>query len=226
MKSYIICLSNIESSLLSAQRLQSQLEQFDMQSELFEGSYGDITKKQYESIGRKCHPWGFKGPELPYPEDYKIELSTPGVIGCFDSHYRLWKLCADLDEPIIVFEDDADIVRPFISVNWDEVLSLVFSHNKKMQKYIDYLENPTGIPAASNYKQSSMPGNAGYAIKPVAARKLVDCYENTFLPADNAINQHVVKIQIHNYMMGKAVPRVPTAGKSSLIRTNFWENRN
>ena len=49
-------------------------------------------------------------------------------------------------------------------------------------------------------------------------------YKNSFLPADNAINQHVVNIQIHNYMMGKAVPREKTGSKSSLIRTKFWSN--
>lgn len=224
MKSYIIHLSKIESSLKSALRLKSQLDNFNMESELFEGSYGNTKKEEYDKIGRKCHPWGFKGPDHVYSEEFKEELSSPGIIGCFDSHYRLWEKCVELDSPIIVFEDDADIIRPFIKVKWDSVLSLVFSHTKKMEKYKGYLENPTGEAYAAEYAQSSMPGNAGYAIKPSAAKLLVDFYKNSFLPADNAINQHIVKIQIHNYMMGKAVPRDPVHGKSSLIRTRFWQS--
>lgn len=222
MKSFIICLSQIESSLNSAKRLQAELEEVSIIAELFEGSYGNIIQKEYELKKRKCHPWGFKGPDLIYPEDYRKELSTPGVMGCFDSHYRLWKKCVELNEPIMIFEDDAHIIRPFYPVEFDSVLSLVSSHAKKMRKYTEYLTNPSGEPQACDYYQASMPGNAGYAIKPEAAKKLVNTYSKSFLPADNAINQHVVKIQIHNYMMGQAKPRSLVDGKSSLIRTNFW----
>jgi GR25 family glycosyltransferase involved in LPS biosynthesis len=92
-----------------------------------------------------------------------------------------------------------------------------------MRKYWQYLLTPEGEPIAADYFQSSMPGNSGYLIKPHSAKILVEEYKNSFLPADNAINQHLVKIQIHSYMMGKAEDRNPTAGKSSLIRTHFWD---
>jgi hypothetical protein len=65
-----------------------------------------------------------------------------------------------------------------------------------------------------------MPGCCGYAIKPHAAKILVDTYNKTYLPADNAINQQLVKIQIHNNIMGKAL--VKQDGKKSLTRTTFW----
>lgn len=222
MKSFIIHLSKIESSKNSALRLQKELSFFNIDAELFEGSYGDITKKKYMENERHHHPWTFKGPEYLLSEYTKDKQSIPGVVGCFDSHYRLWEHCIKLKEPIMIFEDDAHIVRNYIPVEFDHVLSLVFSHSKKMSKYIEYLDNPSGIPKAADYKPSSMPGAAGYAIKPNAAKKLVTQYKYSFLPADNAINQHVVKIQIHNYMMGKAIPREKIANKSSLIRTNFW----
>lgn len=224
MKAYIIHLSKIESSLNSALRLQTQLNNFKIKSELFEGSYGNVTKQQYEETGRVHHPWTFKGPNALLPEDFKQKQSTPGVIGCFDSHYRLWQKCAELDKPIMIFEDDANVIRSYIPVEFKDVLSLVFSHKKKMSKYIEYLESPCGVPAACPYRPASMPGNAGYAIKPHAAKILIEVYKNTFLPADNAINQHHVKIQIHNYMMGKAVPRDKIGNKSSLVRTKIWNN--
>lgn len=69
-----------------------------------------------------------------------------------------------------------------------------------------------------------MPGTPGYAIKPAAAKKLVDMYKNTWLPSDNAINLYVVMIQVHNHIMGRALVR--DDGKKSLVRGkgNFWGN--
>jgi hypothetical protein len=67
-----------------------------------------------------------------------------------------------------------------------------------------------------------MPGCCGYAIKPAAAKKLVDTYRATYLPADNAINQHQVCIQIHSHVMGIAL--IKKDGKKSLTRTTFWND--
>lgn len=206
-------------------QLQQQLSSYGIENELFEGSYGNVTKTAYAAQGRSCHHWGIKGPEVPLDNSYREVLSTPGVIGCFDSHYRLWEKCVNINQPIIIFEDDAVLERTYYPVEWIDVLSLASSHSKKMGKYIQYLNNPSGEPIAKDYGQSSMPGNAGYAIKPHAARKLINEYKHSFLPADNAINQHIVRIQIHSHMMGRAQPRDETDGKSSLVRTKIWDTK-
>lgn len=221
MKSYIIHLSKIESSLTSALRVKAQLDSFNMDNELFEGSYGNEIKDYYSNIGRKLHPWSFKGPTAAFTEEHRNAGASAGVMGCFDSHYRLWTKCVDLDEPILIFEDDVMLIRPFLPVEWIDVLSVAFSHSKKMIRYQHFLDDPSGKPKAEVYKQSSMPGNGGYAIHPHAAKILVDTYANTFLPADNAINQHHVKIQIHNYMMGRALSK--HEGNISTIRTHLWD---
>jgi GR25 family glycosyltransferase involved in LPS biosynthesis len=224
MKSFIIHLSKIDSSLTSALAVKSTLDKFNMNAELFEGSYGSAIKEQYIKNNRRWHSWGFKGRDKPFSEDDRTSLwGIPGEMGCFDSHYRLWQQCIELNEPILIFEDDVELVRPYIPVEWDDVLSVAFSHTKKMAKYQHYLDNPIGDPCAANYSQSSMPGNGGYAIKPHAAKILVNEYKNTYLPADNAINQHLIKIQIHSYMMGKA--RSKHEGNISLIRTKIWDNK-
>jgi len=222
MKAFIICLSKIEPSYKSGIRLQKELTSFGINAQLFEGSYGNVIKDVYMKNKRMHHPWTFKGPEKPVSEEWKLEQSTPGVIGCFDSHYRLWEKCVELDEPIMIFEDDARVIREYMPVEFDDVLSLVFSHEKKMRQYIHLLDSPSGVPEALPYKPASMPGAAGYIIKPHAAKIIVDEFYNSFLPADNAINQHLIKIQIHSYMMGKAIDRDKTDNKSSLIRTQYW----
>ena len=63
----------------------------------------------------------------------------------------------------------------------------------------------------------SLPGAVGYALKPHAAQKLVECYAQDMLPADTAINQYVVRLQTHNYIMGRAA--IDVDGKSSLTDT-------
>lgn len=217
IQAYIIYLPKYENSIKAANNLKTKLLRYNNNIEinLFEGTYGDTAHQDFIKRDRKVHPWGIKG---PIPAHIERTYYTPGIMGCFDSHYRLWGKCVELDEPIMIFEDDADIIRPYYDVEFEDVLSLVFSHGKKMAKYIDYLENCSGEPKAEFYKQTSMPGNAGYYIKPHAAKILVDEYANTFLPADNAINQKLIKIQIHNYMMGKAIPREPFLGRTSLIK--------
>lgn len=222
MKTFIIHLSRIESSHKSALDVKESLEKVGINAELFEGSYGDEARQIYLQNERFCHPWGLKGPGRPLSQEYRDECLIPGIIGCFDSHYRLWELCVELDEPIMIFEDDVIIYRPYYDIEWKDVLSVAFSHEKKMLKYQKYLDDPQGEYQAVHYGQSTMPGNGGYAIKPHAAKILVDEYKNSLLPADNAINQYLVKIQIHSHMMGRA--RSKSEGNISLIRTKTWNH--
>lgn len=221
MKSFIICLSKIESSYNNALELQKSLKEINIHAELFEGSYGAVIKEEYLKKGKKRHPWGLKGERRPFrEEDRNLENVAPGEIGCFDSHYRLWKICVESNEPFMIFEDDVKIYRQYYPIEWQDVLSIAFSHKSKMALYIDYLENPVGLPHAANYRQATMPGLGGYIIKPHAAKILVDTFKETFLPADNAIHQDLVKIQLHSYMIGRA--KTKQEGNVSLIKTAVW----
>lgn len=222
MKHFIICLSKIETSLNTALDLKSQLDSFRCSTELFEGTYGSDAVKIMEDEGRTIHPVGIKGPTAIDDENNRafLKMQSPGVKGCFYSHYRLWEKCVELDTPIVIWEDDIVLVREFKPVVWDDILVLALGHPTKSLKYMDYLENPSVVAEAKDYYQSSMPGCCGYAIKPHAAKILIDTYHKTYLPADNAINQQLVKIQIHNNIMGKAL--IKKDGKKSLTRTTFW----
>ena len=173
--------------------------------------------------GRLLHPFGIKGPsEDMTPTVPSGKVASPGVRGCFYSHYNLWKKCVEIDEPIIIWEDDIVLSRPFEPIDWEDVLVVALGHPTKSERYMQYLESPKGEPRVEEYHQSSMPGCCGYAIKPHAAKKLLKTYSNTYLPADNAINQYHVKIQIHSHVMGIAL--IKKDGKKSLTRTDFWES--
>jgi len=228
MKNFIISLSKIESSLTTATNLKMQLEAYGNYVELFEGTYGNDASKMMIEEGRTIHPWGIKGPPADgviQPVDPTLHWG-PGIQGCFYSHYRLWQKCVELNEPIAIWEDDIVLERNYFPIDWKDVLVLALGHPKKTDKYRHYYDAPEGEPKAAEYYQSSMPGCCGYAIKPHAAKKLLETYSKTYLPADNAINQYHVLIEIHNHVMGMALTKKD--GKKSLTnaKAGYWESFN
>lgn len=61
---------------------------------------------------------------------YHCQLTSEGAIGCYLSHYNLWKKCVELQKPILVMEDDvafsdpetlAEILSEVNSVMGDEI---------------------------------------------------------------------------------------------------------
>ena len=220
MKNFIICLSKIPASLETATNLKTQLEEFGAEAELFEGTYGNDAVEIMAAEQRTVHPQGIKG-TIDVSGPWAEKISNPGIKGCFLSHYRLWQKCVELNEPIAIWEDDVVLSIKFFSVDWEDVLVVALGHPNKSPKYMHLLESPEGEPRVLTYRNSSMPGCCGYAIKPHAAEKLIETYKKTFLPADNAINSSVVRIQIHNHIMGIAI----VEGKKSLTSSKAWRNK-
>lgn len=216
MKTFIIHLSKIASSLESAEKLKKDLMKINIDAELFEGTYGSDAENIFQEEGRVLHHRSFKG--VAPDEHYISKTNKPGVKGCFYSHYRLWKICVELNETICVFEDDVKIERELIPVDFKDVLIITLGA-RKSYRYESFLHSPVGIPAAQEYFNASMPGTCGYLIKPEAAKKLLLEYEKTFLPSDNAMNTMVVNLEIHNYLVGSA-----NLEKRSLTRSKgFWD---
>ena len=107
----------------------------------------------------------------------------------------------------------------------------IIVNDEKVAYYVEYmknpltqekLENPVDPPVAVKPKGKVMPGAVGYGLTPRGARKLTTYYEKTYLPADNAMNTMVVKLQCHNYLMGRAATE--SDGKISLTKTKMWRN--
>lgn len=215
-KTFIIHLSKISNSLESAEQLKKDLKKINIDAELFEGTYGNDAEEMFSNENRSVHPISFKGIEID--ERYENKAKRPGVMGCFYSHYRLWKKCVELNETICIFEDDVEIYRELIPVQFNDILVLSLG-GVKSKKYEHFLNNPTGNPKAEEYHNASMPGATGYLITPTGAKKLLETYNTTFLATDNAINVMVVDIKIHNYLVGKA-----NLDKKSLTKASkFWK---
>lgn len=216
MKAYVIGLSRIPSSNDSAHRVIADLKQFGIIAEFFEGTYGNDAESIFAKEDRALHHISFKG--NPIDDVYRASSMRPGVMGCFHSHYRLWVKCSLGKEPILIFEDDVIFERGFIPVPWQDVILLATGKTVHTNEfYANKLYNPTGDPQAVDFKGKVMPGAVGYGITPDGAKKLVNFYRNTFLPADNAMNMNVVNLQCHNYLMGRA-----DTDKKSLTKSNQW----
>lgn len=219
MKAFVIGLSRIATSIKSAEATLSVLKSYGIDACHWEGTYGNEAADIFAQEGRVLAEKSFKG--RPVDEDYKKACSRPGVMGCFHSHYRLWKHCLELNEPILIFEDDVIFERTFIPVEWKDVLLLATGKTVHTQDfYSEKLYKPSGTPAAVGFKGKVMPGAVGYGLTPTGATKLTEYYKTIYLPADNAMNARVVNLQCHNYLMGRAATDID--GKKSLTKTGMW----
>jgi hypothetical protein len=245
MKAFIIHLPEREHSIQYAEQMHKQLVSFGLDAHLHVGTNAEQAAANVAKDKRILYPFSIKNKEITNKElksfirpelwnqfefEYTwkinqrlrvgadaIKMSLPGVIGCFYSHYTLWRKCVELGEPIMIFEDDVKFYRGWQPVDWEGVLILSLGKNSFLnQPYQTYLENPSGPPQPMPWRQFSMPGASGYAIKPDAALGLIKFYKKYFYPADNAINKSIVILQIHNYIMGRNT--LPQEGNISMTR--------
>ena len=245
MKAYIIHLPEREHSISYATKMQQELLEFGLEAHLHVGTTSDQAVINVTKDKRTLYPFSIKSRELAKREikryiqpelwdEFEMnhtwtvhkrnlvgedqgKMSKPGVIGCFYSHYSLWKKCVELGEPIMIFEDDVKFYRGWTPVEWEGVLILSLGKTSFLKEpYKTYLEEPTGTPQPMPWRQFSMPGASGYAIKPDAALGLVKFYKDYFYPADNAINKSITTLQIHNYIMGRNT--LPEEGNISMTR--------
>jgi GR25 family glycosyltransferase involved in LPS biosynthesis len=251
MKAFVIYLPERPHSVEHANYMIETLKSYELDAELFEGTNGAEAVKLAKKAQKILYPYSIKNrvlgeeeikslikPEL-YEEfrkkyhshiveksligDDAGKMSRPGVIGCFYSHYRLWEKCVELKEPIMIFEDDVKFYRKFESVDWEDVLILSLGKSSFLgEPWKTFLENPKGTPQVVDWKNFSMPGASGYAIKPDAAKALIKYYRPYWYPADNAINKFLVRIQAHTHMMGRNT--LPEEGNVSMTKAKDWDS--
>jgi glycosyl transferase family 25 len=222
MKAYVIGLTRIPSSFDSAIQVYTQLKEYGLETYFHEGTYGDQVEEIFANEGRILYHTSFKG--NPVDDEYKQSCMRLGVMACFHSHYRLWKKCVELDEPILIFEDDVIFEQEWIPVDWEDVLLVATGKSVyKDEWYAEKLYNPVGNPMAVGLNRKVMPGAVGYGLTPQGATKLTEFYDTCFLPADNAMNANVGNLQCHTYLMGRAA--LDEDGKKSLTKTKMWDKK-
>jgi glycosyl transferase family 25 len=212
VKAFIISLSKINSSESSGRQVLSKLLEYEFEASMFEGTYGDEAEELFKQQNRNLHH--------SVEDKNNRKLNSPGVKGCFYSHFRLWQKCVEMNETISIWEDDVIFSRNFVPVEFKDLLILSLNYDWKIgNEYKTLLEGPLGEPVALDYKKKKMPGASGYCLKPHAAKILINEYKNSFLPADVAINSSLIKLEIHSHLMGRSKT---LEEKESLTRSKLW----
>ena len=199
MKTKIIVLQSSEISVSMGAKCIARAKEFGIDAEMSNGVHGADAPDILKSLGLRQYKPKMKGGRL-------------GVLGCFLSHYFLWEECCKANEPYMIFEHDAYMLRPLP----DNVLDL-FPDILKLDSLDPYrdtydaeldaqgredtiwslhdrLEHGKHIHSKGLYSI----GGYGYIIKPHAAEHLIEKVSvNGFRPADHQIHT-TDKIDIHH----------------------------
>jgi GR25 family glycosyltransferase involved in LPS biosynthesis len=185
MKAYIITLTNHTKSVEAAKRCIGSanipISIFDAVTEI------DAEKIMREEGITWKYPW--KGEQM----DFKAGLRKTAYpttnplrrVACFLSHYTLWKMCLEKNQPIIVLEHDAIFIRPFDDTTFMKAECDIISINDPRgatRKAIEFHEKlqqgPQTIQRVPTIDDlmipQGLPGNSAYIIKPTGAQKMLD----------------------------------------------------
>jgi len=141
MKKYIINLERREDRRVHFIRNNSFLRN---QEFLIAVDKEDITLEYLAENGLSTNPY--------WRDPFRNRRITKGEVACFLSHAKAWKTCVELNEPIMVFEDDAIVKEElFVEEYYEEVLKqygfLYLSRREnepeKVEPINDKLERPS-----------------------------------------------------------------------------------
>ena len=124
--------------------------------------------------------------------------NLPGAHGCFLSHFTLWNQCISLNEPIIVLEDDSEILSPLTEISTE------FDLLKLTRPYALHQSSKLGTWSA---------GASAYWLSPIGAKKLVE-FSTTQGPghADKLMGSNILN---WGYILSPIVKISPTKGSST-----------
>ena len=166
---YIITLPDIPESLSGANLCMKTAEYFGEREgmEIFPG----INRKQSEEFFKSHNlTWSYHR-QLPKP--WPMTLAE---MGCFASHYLLWKKCVDLDEPIMVLEDDIEFLAPVPALRFRDFIYL-----GKLPTYVGRTVMDT-LPTSLHevyYPFKCAVCTFAYGVTPDGARKLINAAQRT-----------------------------------------------
>ncbi|HEX5787854.1 MAG TPA: glycosyltransferase family 25 protein [Woeseiaceae bacterium] len=111
---------------------------------------------------------------------------TPGEVGCFASHKLLWKLCVQLDEPILVMEDDFQLAAEFpgalraLESHVGECGFIRLQSERRARK-----RQVRTLGRFTLWRYTKAPNSAMcYGLSPLAARKLLAHADRIGAPVD------------------------------------------
>ena len=140
---------------------------------------------------------------------------TDGTIGCLASHYELWHECAQGDEPFMILEQDAVVLRDPEEILGDidsvchldaylpfENIKTGFDHSELYNENVQiYAPGVKRYPKNKFYKNNAITGSVfrgayGYIMTPKGAKRVLDFISKRgAFPADRCLCEAAAPIQ-------------------------------
>lgn len=117
---------------------------------------------------------------------------TPNELGCFASHYGLWRLCAQANQPVIVFEDDVDPDWSFLEALAQDYQPYAGIEFLRFWGLYETLRADVGdILDRKIVELLGQPyGGQGYLLTPSYANRLLKRLRYLQRPVDEEIDRH------------------------------------
>ena len=114
-------------------------------------------------------------------------------MGCFASHYMLWKRCVEIAEPIIILEHDTMFLSPIPSLKFKHVISLAQALYMPPRIRVGAIKQPR--PREVFHPMRRLDTGHCYAITPEGANLLLRAAKHRLvLPADAFIQKELLDI--------------------------------
>jgi GR25 family glycosyltransferase involved in LPS biosynthesis len=192
MKAFIIRKPNDELSEKLADECSISLKNFGIEPFKFDGVYFNHD----EIISKK---------NLKFFEKMKQHRKESlGIKGCFLSHFLLWEKCLELNEPIMILEHDALMIRPLPT----NILNL-FTHHCILDYAVHYLNYEEIIANECDLKiteysrinsekfgfkdinQNHVRGSHAHIVTPLGAKTIIESVRKFgILPSDACVNRY------------------------------------
>jgi glycosyl transferase family 25 len=219
-----VCVISLERSIARRQRVEDQLDKTSIQWQFINAVDGYALPSM---------PISYKQSKVKRLQGYEL---TPGEVGCFLSHIKVWELCLQNNITTLVFEDDFLIGENLESVI-DDLLSTTNQWNLVRLSGIyetrhQILEKRLTYDLVQNLGEPC--GTAAYMIQPAAAKILLDNAMDIYEPVDHYLehySKHGLRcLAVKPYPIGLAHTkstitdrpgRPPVKGFRKLLRSIF-----
>ncbi len=208
IKSFVITLKDNAYSKLSAKRCIESAKKFGIAVEPFYGIDKNNAMTTMKEHNLKW-TWAKNNTETTYCPITHLRqhpysaLDLKPVIGCFMSHFLLWKKCIELKESILILEHDSVFLRPLPDIEFEGICQIndpagatrrgSWWSKKIKQRGIEGVYPKTWVTSEEErYVPDGLAGNSAYLIKPWAAQELISkVYEIGVWPNDAIMCQQL-----------------------------------